>query len=936
MEINLSRIFSIITKPLVWLFKLVQEIYLKIKNFLETKSPRRARSRRAASRLRSKVHRRNRLPPAQKKLQYIKWLRLGAIGFFSIALLGVMGFFGLFAYYSQELPEPGQIVRREGFSTKIYDRNGKLLYDLFDEERRVPVELSQMPDYLKQATIAIEDKEFYEHGGFDFLTVVRIPYNIVFRQRLVGGSTLTQQLVKNVLLTNSRTISRKFKELVLAIQIERTFSKDEILEMYLNEAPYGGTAWGVGAASELYFAKDASQLNLIESAFLAGLPQRPSIYSPYSGKTDSSGTPLWQVRTKGVLRRMREDNYITQETYEQSLKDLENLEFEKSAFSIKAPHFVMYVKEVLTDKFGQGLVEQGGLKVTTTLDLELHETAQEIVSEEISEIEDYNITNGASLIMDPRTGEIISMVGSRDYFGEEKGGQFNVVTDGLRQPGSSIKPVTYLALFRKGYNPATMLVDARTDFRRNEDEPPYTPRNYDGAYRGPVSVRNSLGSSLNVPAVKALALVGVEDFLELAYSMGFETLKPTQENLSRFGLALTLGGGEVHLIDTVSAYSSFASQGIKVEPVSILEVKDRDGKLIYQHHQVQGKRIFSKEEAFLINNILSDNNARLMAFGPNSLLNTGMPIAVKTGTTNDMKDNWTIGWSQEVIVGAWVGNNDNSSMTRVASGITGASPIWRRTIMAALEAGYQAPAWEQPEGIEQVTVDAISGYPDHDEFPSQTDYVVKGTLPSLPDPIHKKVKVCEDEKNKLATEAQIAEGDYDEKEVIDLRRSDPISEDGKNRWMEGIDAWIESQDDSRYSIPTEYCGDSEDTAVRLERPENEKSYDEEEIKVKIRAGSGDGIKKIELYVDGRKRETIEDSKYDGTIKLKKGRYELYARAYSNSGEEAESKTVKIGTGGLDWEKPEPTPTPEPTAEPTPTPSPTKSEKPDPPLEPDDD
>ena len=940
MEINLSKLFSNLAKPFVWLFKLLQGIYWKIRDFLE--GGRRSRlnqysvgSRRPVSRTRRKVKVRSRLSSTQKKLKRVQLIRLAAIGFFAAVLVGVVGFFGLFAYYSQDMPEPGQIVRREGFSSKIYDRNGKLLYDLFDEERRMPVDLENMPDYLKQATIAIEDKEFYEHSGFDFLTIVRIPYNIVFRRRLVGGSTLTQQLVKNVLLTNARTISRKFKELVLAIQIERTFTKDEILEMYLNEAPYGGTAWGVGAAAELYFAKDVSELNLVESAFLAGLPQRPSVYSPYSGKTDQDNVPLWQVRTKGVLRRMREDNYITQETYEQALTDLENLEFERGALSIKAPHFVMYVKEILTEKFGEALVEKGGLKVTTTLDLDLQEQAQEIVADEVSQIEDYNISNGASLVMDPRTGEVIAMVGSRDYFDQDNGGQFNVVTDGLRQPGSSIKPVTYLALFRKGYNPATMLVDAQTDFRRNENEPSYQPRNYDGQYRGPVSVRNALGSSLNVPAVKALALVGVEDFLELAYSMGFDTLKPTQDNLQRFGLALTLGGGEVYMIDTVSAYSSFANSGLKVEPVSILEVKDRNGNLIYQHHHVQRERIFSEEEAFLINNILSDNDARLIAFGPNSLLNTGRPIAVKTGTTNDMKDNWTIGWSQEVIVGSWVGNNDNTSMTRVASGITGASPIWRRTILAALEAGYGAPEWEVPEGVEQVTVDAISGYPEHDGFPSKTDYVINGTLPSPPDPIHKMVKVCEGENDKLATEAQIAEGDYDKKEVIDLRRSDPISEDGKNRWLEGIQAWIDSQDDSRYQVPTEYCGDEEDTAVKLEEPDDEETYDEEEIEVRIRAGSGDGIEKIELYVNDKKRETIEGSSYDGEITLKKGRYELYAKAYSYSGEEAESDTVRIGTGGMSWEEPEPTPTPEPTAAPEPTPEPTEPpEEPTPTPEPD--
>ncbi|MEA2056857.1 MAG: transglycosylase domain-containing protein [Patescibacteria group bacterium] len=922
MEINLSQIKRQLKKFIERLCEKLKIFYQQVCYKIEVRTGKKACSRITEIQFSNMVKKRNRrMTESQLKLRRAQLIRFGAIALFFMAVLAIVSFFALFAYYSKDLPKPGQIVRREGFSTKIFDRTGKLLYDLFDEERRVPVSLEQMPDYLRQATIAVEDKEFYKHGGFDFLTVLRIPYNVVFRRRLVGGSTLTQQLVKNVLLTNERTISRKFKELVLSIQIERTFGKDEILEMYLNEAPYGGTAWGVGAAAELYFNKSVSDLTLTEAAFLAGLPQRPSSYSPFSGKTDEDGQPLWQMRAKGVLRRMEEDNYITADTCDQAIDDLEEMEFERGSLEIKAPHFVMYVKEKLTEMYGEDLVERGGLRVTTTLDLELHDKAQQIVTEEVEEIEDYDISNGASLIMDPRTGEIISMVGSCDYFSQEKGGQFNVVADGLRQPGSSIKPVTYLALFRKGYTPATMLVDVRTDFRRNEREKVYTPRNYDGKYRGPVSVRNSLGSSLNVPAVKSLALVGIENFMELAYDMGFKSLKPTEENLKRFGFALTLGGGEVRLLDTVTAYSAFANEGKKVEPVSILKVEDRNGNQIYQFQSVEGRRIFSKAEAFLINDVLSDNNARLMAFGPNSLLNTGKPIAVKTGTTNDMRDNWTIGWSREVIVGTWVGNNDNSPMTRVASGITGASPIWRKTIFAALEAGYDAPAWVKPDNIEEVEVDSLSGYPSHDEFPSKKDYVIKGTLPSLPDPIHKKVKACKGE-NKLATEARIARGDYDEREVIDLRRNDPISEDDKNRWMEGINQWIESQDDSRYSVPTEYCGNQEEVSVKLEAPKDKEEFDHEDILIRINAGSNEGIEKVELYVNGDKRETIEESWYEGKIKLSKGRYELYVKAYSHSGEKAESNKARIGTGGESWDVPEPTVTPEPTNAPTPTTEPT--------------
>ncbi len=940
MEINLSKIWRVITTPFVWLFKQLYSLYQEADRWLKGK----AKSRLSGSwkqalmtkikpvkdGARIKSNRYNsRTNQAQKQLRRIKILRLAAISLFVLVILSIVGFFGAFAYFSRDLPQPGQVVRREGFSTKIYDRNGKLLYDLFDEEKRTPVNLDQVPEHMRLATVAIEDRDFYKHQGFDILTALRIPYNLIARRRVVGGSTLTQQLVKNALLTNERTVSRKFKELVLAIQIERTFEKDEILELYMNEVPYGGTAWGVVSAAELYFNKPVQDLSLLESAFLAGLPQRPSIYSPFSGKTDNDGEPLWKLRTRAVLRAMLEQDLITRDEYDQAIEELPELTFDRGTLEIQAPHFVFYVKERLTEMYGESTVEQGGLTITTTLDLDMQKTAEEIVAEEVEAVEQYDISNGASLIMDPQNGEILAMVGSRDFFDSDKGGQFNVVTDGLRQPGSSIKPVTYLGLLQRGYTPASMLVDAPTNFKRTENERNYTPRNYTGGYMGPVSIRTALGSSLNIPAVKALALLGVEDFLQLAFDMGLETLEPTQANLDRFGLAVTLGGGEIYLLDMVTAYSAFANGGTKVEPEAILKVEDRYGNTLYQHRDVAGARVMSESEAFLINQILSDDTARIPAFGANSLLNTGRPIAVKTGTTNDMIDNWTIGWSQEVIVGAWVGNNDNSPMGRVASGVTGASPIWRNTILAALEAGYQAPAFEKPDDVEEVEVDAISGYPVHDDFPKKTEYFIRGTLPSLPDPIHRLVKVCEEE-NKLATDAQIAEGDYDKREVIDLRRDDPLSEDGKNRWMEGIQSWIDSQDDTRYDVPTEYCGDEDEVSVRLERPKDERSYDEEEIQVRIKAGSNYGIKKIELWVNGSLREEIESDYYDGKIKLKAGQHELQAKAISMNDKTAESSKVKIGTGGESWEEPEPTPTPTltPTAAPTPTVSPTPTLEPE--------
>ncbi len=840
-----------------------------------------------------------------QNLRGVRLIRLMALGALIAVIGGILAFFLLFAYYSRGLPKPGEVVRRDGFSTRIFDRNGVLLYDLFDDERSVPIKIDQVPKYLLDATVATEDKEFYNHQGFDWLTIFRIPYNLVFRQgRVVGGSTLTQQLVKNALLTNERSLPRKFKEFVLSLQIERTFTKEQILEMYLNETPYGGNGRGVGIASEMYYNKPVGQLSLAEAIVLAGLPQRPTAYSPFGGRTDETGMPLWKMRALGVARRMQEDGYITQEQYDQVLVDFETMNFERGAVDIKAPHFVFYIRDLLEQQFGTE-VAQSGYSVTTTLDWELQQEIETIVREELDKVTDLKISNGAVLIMDPNTGEILAMVGSKDYNNKEIGGEYNVVVDGLRQPGSSIKPLTYLNLLRRGYTPASMLADVPTTFRTSESDKAYEPRNYDGAFRGPVSVRNSLGSSLNIPAVKALAIVGVEDFLMSANEMGLETLAPTEENLRRFGLAVTLGGAEVHMIDLVSAYGSFGNGGTKVESNGLLNVKDSSGRTVYEYHQTKGQRIMEEGEAFLINHILSDNNARALAFGTNSLLNLGPGVAVKTGTTNDQRDNWAIGWTKTAIVGAWVGNNDNSQMASVTSGVSGATPIWRRAIQAVLKRqNVQPAAWDVPGDVEQVTVDSISGYPATEGLPSRTDYVLKGTLPAPPDPIHTKIKVCKDEHDKLATNENVKDGDFDEVEAIVMREEDPVSTDGKNRWQEAIEAWIAASTDQRFKIPTEYCGEQNDVFVELIEPKDDTNYDEEKIKIEAKADASGGIKRIEIFINDEKVEEVNGDKYSGTLDLPAGKYTVRARAVSNDDKQAESRRSTIGTGGVKWDAPD--------------------------------
>lgn len=826
--------------------------------------------------------------------------------FSKFAFIGVillfLGLLIVLPLISFTLPSPDKVVRREGFSTKILDRNGKPLYDIFEDTRRTPVKIEDVPDYLKKATIAIEDKNFYTHQGFDILGTIRGLSRIFTRGYAQGGSTLTQQLVKNVLLTSERSVWRKVKEFILAIQIERKYTKDQILQMYLNEAPYGGNAVGVETASEMYFDKSVRDLNLIESAILAGLPQSPSKYSPYSS------TPKAYVdRTVNVLRRMREDGYITSDQEQAALSELNDVKFQSKGSSFKAPHFVQYVQKILEDRYGESVVEQGGLKVTTTLDLDLQEKAQGIVAEEIAKVEKQRITNGALVVIDPQTGEILSMVGSKRFDDPDYDGQVNVTT-ALRQPGSSFKPFTYVTAFKEGMTPATMLMDVPTTFPGGAGQPDYNPVNYDGKYRGPVQLRYALGNSLNIPAVKLIALVGIKDVLNTAYDLGINSLPPNADTLSRVGLSLTLGGGEVKLLEMTSAYSAFFNGGYRVEPVSILKVEDNTGKVLEEVKPKKGKQVLSKEVAFLISSVLSDNNARKDVFGVNSQLNIpGKQVAVKTGTTNDKRDNWTIGGNPQRSVGVWVGNNDNSPMLNVASGVSGASPIWRRAIMESLS-GLDNTEFEKPDTIVDQEVDVVSGKKAHDGFPSRLEVFSKDNLPG-DDDIHVKLKVCKTD-GKLATPSDIAANNYDEKEFFTIKEEDPVSQDGKNRWQEAILNWINGQSDSRYHPPTDYCGTSNPVNVDFISPTDRTSNLPNTFKIKIRATSTSDIVSLELEADGLKVRTFTGLPFEHEINLANGVHKLRAEAKDSQGHESD-RVIDIGVN-TNWDasssiSPSPTP-----------------------------
>ncbi|MBI1864090.1 PBP1A family penicillin-binding protein [Candidatus Woesebacteria bacterium] len=803
------------------------------------------------------------------------------------------------------LPSPDQVVRREGFSTKILDRNGAVLYDIFTNERRTPVSFSDIPEYLKKATVSIEDKNFYQHQGFDPKGILRAIYNIVRYHQLQSGSTLTQQLVKNVLLSSEQTVSRKVKELLLSIQIERKYSKDQILQMYLNEAPYGGTAWGVEAASETYFGKKVKDLNLVESAFLAGLPQRPSYYSPYS-----SAPKAYIDRTKAVLRRMREDGYITSDQEKSADDQLADLQFQPQGASFKAPHFVQYVQKILEDRYGENVVGQGGLKVTTTLDLSLQEKAQQIVADEISKVNDLHITNGAAVVIDPQTGEILAMVGSKDFAAKDYDGQVNVTTS-LRQPGSSFKPFTYVTAFKKGYTPASMIMDVPTTFPGGADNPDYKPVNYDGKYRGPMQIRYALGNSINIVAVKTLALVGIKDVLETAYDAGVTTLPPTQDTLNRVGLSLTLGGGDVKLLELTDAYSIFLNGGSRVEPTSILKVEDSSGRVLENNTPTKGKRVITESEAFLIDDILSDNHARETVFGLNSLLNIpGRQIAVKTGTTNDKRDNWTIGGDTQRLVGVWVGNNDNSEMLQVASGVTGASPIWRRILIEGLK-DKPVVSFKKPDDVITMDVDTVSGYKAHDGFPSRQEYFIKGTEPTSDDPIHVNLKICKND-GKLATPSDVAANNFDNREFFKFKEEDPTAAPGgKNQWQEGVLNWLNTQTDSKYHPPSDFCGTANPLNVEFINPTDRASNLSNNFTIKVKAQSISDIALLDLEIDGVKVRSFSSLPYEYNVNLANGVHSLRAIGHDANNNQSD-RVITIGVN-TNWDSvPSPAPSPIPT------------------------
>lgn len=571
-------------------------------------------------------------------------------------------------------------------STKIYDRTGEiLLYDIHQDVKRTYITFENMSVNIKNATVAIEDSDFYNHNGIRLTSIIRaVLSNFISIGKTQGGSTITQQLVKNTLLTQKKTYARKIKEWVLAIKIDKSMPKEKILEYYLNEAPYGGTIYGIEEASKTYFNKSASNLSLAESAYLAAIPQSPTTLSPY-GKNKN----LLEARKNLVLSRMLELGFITKAEHDTAIKEVVNF-MPQNTNTIKAPHFVFFIKDYLEQKYGADVVEEGGLKVITTLDYDLEKKGEDIVKEVATKnATDWNGKNGALVAIDPKTGQILAMVGSRDYFDKEIDGNFNVATAN-RQPGSSFKPFIYATAFNKGFTPDTVLFDLPTEFQTTCDpyghalpghaqSECYMPDNYDGKFRGPMSLRDALAQSINVVAVKLFYLAGLSDSLKTAEDMGISTLS----DIGRYGLTLVIGGGEVKLLDITSAYGVFANEGIRNPYTGILRVEDLGGNVL-EEYTPNPQTVLPRNSTLIISDILKDEKARVPTFGSHSMLYIpGKDVAVKTGTTNNNKDAWTVGYTPSIVVGAWAGNNDNTPMKKGGAALAG--PIWNKFITEALK-----------------------------------------------------------------------------------------------------------------------------------------------------------------------------------------------------------------------------------------------------------
>jgi penicillin-binding protein 1C len=765
-------------------------------------------------------------------------------------------------------------------STKIYDRTGEIiLYDINKDIRRTNIPFEEMGANIKNATVAVEDSEFYNHNGIRLSSIFRATiWAKLTGKKVTGGSTITQQLIKNTLLNSRVTPARKIKEWVLALKIERELPKEKILELYLNAVPYGGTLYGIQEASRTYFNKNPADLTIAEAAYLASIPQSPSVLSPYGKNLDKL-----EERKNFVLFRMKEVGFVTPEEYETAKAEV--VSFSPQALGgIKAPHFVFFIKDYLEQKYGSELVQKGGLKVTTTLDYELEQKAEEFVKEgALKNEKDWNGKNASLVAIDPKTGQILSMVGSRDYFDKEIDGNFNVAT-AFRQPGSSFKPFIYATAFNKGFVPETVLFDLPTEFQStcnaygkafagHSQGECYMPSNYDGLHRGPMSLRDALGQSINIPAVKLFFLVGLKDALRTAEEMGISTLT----DVGRYGLTLVIGGGEVSLLDITSAYGVFANDGVRNPYTGILKVEDVNGNIL-EEYRPNSREVLPKNTALTISDILSDNVARTPTFGSNSVLRIpGKDVAVKTGTTNNNKDAWTVGYTPSIVVGVWAGNNDNIPMKKGGSALAG--PIWNKFINEALKK-LPSETFEEPNSNTETLKPILRGFWQGNE--SFVIDKISGKLATENTPL-------ETREEKVITNVHTILYWVDRNDILGPPPENPQNSPQFNNWEIPIQNWW-TQNKYKYSIVREEDKPNTEDDVHIDslkpivsiiEPNETKTYkDSDRIRVEITSSGKLPLKKIDVFINGLYVGTseypfnysftpkeLDDLKYENEIKI---------------------------------------------------------------------
>ncbi|MDI6768574.1 MAG: transglycosylase domain-containing protein [Anaerolineales bacterium] len=677
------------------------------------------------------------------------------VTFAAVALALILAAIGIYQYYTiaASLPSVEDLrARASQFeTTRILDRNGNILYEILDPNagRRTYISLAKISPYLVAATIATEDKDFYAHPGYDPIAILRALWNNAISGGEGGGaSTITQQLARTLLLTpeerSQRTVRRKAREIILAAEITRRYSKDEILELYLNEIYYGNLAYGIEAAAETYFSKSANQLTLGEAAFLAGLPQAPSVYDIYTNPTVTITRQQQALVLLYQLSLERNCIYVSNNLQPicvdvsaaaLAANEIETYPFRPPQSDMRFPHWVQYVRAQLETQFDPQTIYRSGFTVYTTLDPGLQDVAQQLVSDQVAALAGHHATNGALVAIRPSTGEILALVGSADFYNTAISGQVNMAASQTRQPGSSIKPLTYVAAFEKGWTPATLLWDVPSEFPPsgdpNDPRPPYIPVNYDGRFHGPQLARSALANSYNIPAVKTLQFVGVygeTGLVAMAKRLGITSL--TRDD---YGLSLTLGGGEVSLLEMTGAYAVFAHGGRRVPSVAILKIVDHAGKVVYEYQPQPGEQVIRAEHAFLISSILSDNEARAPMFGRNSALNLPFQSAAKTGTSNDFRDNWTLGYTPDLAVGVWLGNADYTPMDNI-SGLTGAAPIWSQFMQVAIQylTGGNPTPFIRPNSVVERIICSVSGTEPSQWCPDQRMEYFAADQPPLP------------------------------------------------------------------------------------------------------------------------------------------------------------------------------------------------------------